>query len=112
MQSVTPEHVRQALEASKLESVSVDVTSRRATLQVSVINDGSEYRHSLSFEGVSKFRLDRPSTDSWEYVELSEITLEPERGQWRFWAELWDSDALEVISDTVAFDGSRVKPAS
>jgi len=110
--SVTPQQLYDALEPCVLDALTIDVRERTAHLDLHVVNGGMPHRHSLSFTSVGRFRIDRPSTAAWDYVELSEIIVEPSKespGQWRFWAELWSEDSIEVIAERVLFDGSEVQ---
>jgi len=113
--SMTPEQIYDAIEPCALDAVSVDVTERRVRLDLHVVNGGTPHRYSLSFDGVLSVRLDRPSTVPWNYTELSEIIIERSKehaGHWRFGAELWSQDAIEIVAERVLLDGSEVQGAA
>jgi hypothetical protein len=110
---MTPEQIYDTIEPCVLDAVSMDVTERRVRLDLHVVNGGTPQRYSLSFDAVLSFRLDRPSAVSWNHTELSEIIIERSKeGHWRFWAELWSQDAMEIIAERVLFDGSEVQGAA
>jgi hypothetical protein len=109
---LTPQQLYEALETCVLDSLAIDVNARTARLELHVVNGGTRHEHSLTFASVARFTVDRPSTAPWDYVELSEIIVEPSKkspGQWRFWAELWSKNSIEVIADRVLFDGSELR---
>ncbi len=112
---MTPEQIYEAIEPSKLRGLTMDIALRRVALDLVVVNGGTERAHSLSFEGVSSVSLKRPPTADWNYVELSEIVIEPSnelQDHLRFWAELWTDASLEIHAERVLFDDSEVRAAS
>jgi hypothetical protein len=112
---MTPEQIYEVIEPCALDGMSIDVTERRVRLDLRVVNGGAPHRYSLSFDAVVSLRLDRPSDAPWNYTELSEIIIEPSKqqpGHWRFWAELWSKDAIEIVAERVLFDGVAVVGAA
>jgi hypothetical protein len=111
---MTPDQFYAILEPSFIDRLDVDPRRRRVAVDVRVVNSHDEL-HSLIFEGVSRFQLERPGAVNWEETELSEVLLERRSSapaSWRFWAELWSSATLEIQAERILLDGEPVNEAA
>jgi hypothetical protein len=97
---------------ARILALSLDLGSKRVSMSAQLTAAGQVKLFAIEARGLRAFEYSDPEADSWEQVELTEITLQqltaPERG-WHLSINLWDQAELSIECASLWVDGQLLR---
>ena len=97
---------------ARILALSLDLSSKRVLLSAQLTDAGHVKLFAIEARGLRAFEYSDPEADSWEQVELTEITLQQlttaDEG-WHLSVSLWDQAELSIECVSLWVDGQLLR---